>query len=371
MDFYVLFILFSLIFLSQISLWLLYRTSKSPKYCTQVSKNVPLVTILIPIYGESKSVIERTLESIRNQSYKNVSIYLLDDSELSIFDVPPEGCRIIRRDNRMGFKGGALKNAIGLIKSDYIYVCDSDTIHECDALQTAVDIAENTQCGFVQLPVKFYNKYVMFGIFATFWDSLYGEKVRLAMGRRGLSQCLGSGMLIRKSVLNPPEYFYDESLVEDSGMAARLHSQNIVCLYSERPPGVYGSSNVVSWNDSNAQVVRCSYGTMQNLFVMLKSSNFTFKQNYMDILTMTWPIESLIRIMFIVSCLLFQEYIWIGLYCLTHICLKSLLSPKYISLKYILLSPILEAFFVMPGQIQGLLEWCFKVDKAFNVTKKE
>ena len=89
-----------------------------------------LVSIIVPVYG-TEAYLPSCIESISNQTYKNLQIILIDDQS---FDKCPEICdRYAKADDRIlvihqenkgvsGARNTGLRNAVG----DYIIFVDSD-----------------------------------------------------------------------------------------------------------------------------------------------------------------------------------------------------------------------------------------------------
>ena len=96
-----------------------------PSPTMAVFDSAPFVTIQLPIYNE-KYVVERLLQNIARLQYPSdrLEIQVLDDSTdgsqettaAMVKDLQREGLNIshIRRDDRSGFKAGALKHGLDL-----------------------------------------------------------------------------------------------------------------------------------------------------------------------------------------------------------------------------------------------------------------
>src|SRR5215204_3514811 len=99
----------------------------------------PFISILIASYNES-IVIERLLSSISNLSYTHdrFETIIIDDSDNGTFDILKKwqkaipNLKVIHRQNRDGWKGGALNLGIDNLNknSDIILVVDADNILE-------------------------------------------------------------------------------------------------------------------------------------------------------------------------------------------------------------------------------------------------
>lgn len=95
-----------------------------------------LITVIVPIYNREKYVAE-TIESIINQTYKNLEIILVDDGSsdntLSIikhYERLDSRIKVFVQKN-MGICM-AVRNAFRISSGKYIARCDSDDINELD-----------------------------------------------------------------------------------------------------------------------------------------------------------------------------------------------------------------------------------------------
>lgn len=110
--------------------------------------NNTLISIIVPVYN-SERYLKDCLESIINQSYKNLEIILINDDSK---DKSGEICdKIADRDSRIRVfhknnEGVSVARNYGLGKSngEYIYFSDSDDILEKDLIYKLVEALEKT-----------------------------------------------------------------------------------------------------------------------------------------------------------------------------------------------------------------------------------
>ncbi len=133
----------------------------SPKFNLLDPREIPFVTIQLPIYNE-EYVMERLLENISKIEYpkSKLEIQVLDDStDTSVFDtaerikvLQDKGLDIthIRRENREGFKAGALKEGLEIAKGDFIAIFDADFLPDSDWLKKTVIYFKDEEIGVVQ-----------------------------------------------------------------------------------------------------------------------------------------------------------------------------------------------------------------------------
>ena len=116
----------------------------------------PLVTIVIPIYKVEK-FIERCLQSVANQSYKEIECILVNDftpdnsikiAEKFISENPDFNFTIIHQPKNLGLS--MARNAgMNEAKGKYIYFLDSDDEIAEFAIEHLVDLAEKTDAEMV------------------------------------------------------------------------------------------------------------------------------------------------------------------------------------------------------------------------------
>ena len=151
-------ILFSLGQLALLIIFLANRNKPNPKLRLD---NYPRITIQLPIYNE-RFVIERLLDAISNLNYpkEKFEIQVLDDSndvtsaivEHLAKKLRQSGLTIfhLKRENRIGFKAGALQNGLANAKGEYIAIFDADFIPDPDFLINTLPYFSNDSIGMVQ-----------------------------------------------------------------------------------------------------------------------------------------------------------------------------------------------------------------------------
>ncbi len=159
-------ILIFLYSLAQLNLLINYlsqrkRNEVAPKFNLLDPKEIPSVTIQLPIYNE-EYVVERLLDNIAKIEYpkSKLEIQVLDDStddsveetSARIKTLQESGLDIkhIRRTNRAGFKAGALKEGLKVAKGDFIAIFDADFLPDSDWLKKTVIYFKDEEIGVVQ-----------------------------------------------------------------------------------------------------------------------------------------------------------------------------------------------------------------------------
>ena len=152
--------------IAQLNLLFNYLSSKkkkddSPKFNLENSSEIPFVTIQLPVYNELY-VMDRLLKNIAKLEYPQdkLEIQVLDDStdesvsstSLLIKELQKTGLDIvhIQRENRVGFKAGALKEGLTISKGEYIAIFDADFLPKPSWLKETVPYFKDDKIGVVQ-----------------------------------------------------------------------------------------------------------------------------------------------------------------------------------------------------------------------------
>lgn len=127
----------------------------------EITDDYPFVSIQLPVYNE-KYVIERLVRNISEFDYPKdrFEIQILDDSDdetteiinsliVSMSDNDLDISHL-RRDNRIGYKAGALAEGLKSAKGDLIAIFDADFLPEKDFLKRTVVYFKDQEIGMVQ-----------------------------------------------------------------------------------------------------------------------------------------------------------------------------------------------------------------------------
>jgi cellulose synthase/poly-beta-1,6-N-acetylglucosamine synthase-like glycosyltransferase len=151
--------------LSQAWLAINYQRSKDKNVVAKPhavwSGALPKVLMQLPIYNE-RYVVERLLRAVALQDYPHdkLTIQLLDDSTDETTDIAARviaelvktGVNIqhIRRNDRSGFKAGALQAGLELDDSEFIAIFDADFIPQPDFIKRIIVYFSDPKVGMVQ-----------------------------------------------------------------------------------------------------------------------------------------------------------------------------------------------------------------------------
>ena len=142
---------------------LVYLYLKNKKKAQPLGRFEPLprVTVQLPVYNEMY-VVERLIDSVAKIDYPRelLEIQVLDDStdetqhiaekRVESFRKAGVDIRYIHRDNRVGFKAGALEEGLKVAKGEYIAIFDADFIPDPDFLNKTIHYFTDSKIGMVQ-----------------------------------------------------------------------------------------------------------------------------------------------------------------------------------------------------------------------------
>lgn len=145
---------------------LLYHYLKQTKAVTQphqkiAEKDLPFVTVQLPIFNEMY-VVERLIDNIVSFDYpkEKFEIQIIDDStdetiaisQRKVEEYRAKGfdIKLVQRDDRVGYKAGALKHATEVAKGDFLAIFDADFLPRKDFLKETIPYFNNEKVGVVQ-----------------------------------------------------------------------------------------------------------------------------------------------------------------------------------------------------------------------------
>jgi len=151
--------------------WVYVKSRKKKKEVSCFHDNFsPLVTVQLPIYNE-KYVVERLLDAVSKFDYpkEKLEIQVLDDSTdetTAIVLKKIESLRhlgldikLIHREDRSGFKAGALDAGCRLAKGELIAIFDADFLPPSDFIKKTIPYFESNEIGVVQTRWGHINKH--------------------------------------------------------------------------------------------------------------------------------------------------------------------------------------------------------------------
>ncbi len=129
--------------------YLYYKNRRKPLKAPGRFEDLPLVTVQLPMYNE-EHVARRIIEGACRIDYPKdkLQIQVLDDSndetckhaQATVAEARAKGFDIeyIHRDDRTGFKAGALEEGVKTAKGEFITIFDADFVPAVDILQRSI-----------------------------------------------------------------------------------------------------------------------------------------------------------------------------------------------------------------------------------------
>lgn len=197
------------------------------------------VAVLITTFNEGPGILEETIISAVTMDYPQKKVYIVDDStnedlRKGIQDLSQKyNCAYVHRDNRRGYKAGAINDLLKTLSEKYVAVFDADQKPVRDFLTRTIPfLEEDPELAFIQTP-QFYNNTenspVAFGAGhqqAVFYEYICeGKNVSDAM-----FSC-GSNVVYRADALHSIGGFDEKYVTEDFATALKLHLKHWKSLY--------------------------------------------------------------------------------------------------------------------------------------------
>lgn len=184
----------------------------------------PFLTIHVPIYNEPPNIVKKTLQAALNQDYPGeYEIIVADDStdekyssEIKKF-CKKHGIRHVFRNNRRGFKAGALNNILPMSKGEVIALLDADDVPEKTFLSSCVsNLYSDEKVAFVQTrnAERNYGVNSVTGIGRLVRDLFFGAIMK-SKDTRDLAIFCGSGGAIKKKILKEFGGWPENTVTED------------------------------------------------------------------------------------------------------------------------------------------------------------
>mgnify|MGYP003674267148 CR=1 FL=1 len=268
------------------------NTVIGPTFDLDNPAEVPYVTIQLPVFNEAY-VMERLLDNIVLLDYPHdkLEIQVLDDStdetvattKAHVEKLAATGIDIVHitRENRVGYKAGALKEGLIDAKGEFIAIFDADFLPQTDWLKKTVIHFKDPQIGVVQTRWGHLNRdySILTQIQAFALDAHFTLE---QVGRNSKGHFInfnGTAGIWRKETIIDAGNWEGDTLTEDLDLSYRAQLKNWKFKYLEDVTTPAELPIIIS--AARSQQFRWNKGGAENFRKMFKrvvsSSNIDFK----------------------------------------------------------------------------------------------
>ncbi len=225
---------FNALLLLLLAVW--HRHPRPPAQPYASESEWPTVSVQLPVFNE-RYVVERLIDAAAAMDYprSRLLIQVLDDStddtaaltKTSVARHRASGCPIeyIHRDERAGYKAGALEMGMAAAPGEFIVVFDADFIPPRDYLRRMIpEFRADPKLGVVQARWEHLNpeQNILTRVVALALD-LHFSVDQIARSRSGLTMNFnGSAGILRRACIEDAGGWQYDTLVEDTDLSYRL-----------------------------------------------------------------------------------------------------------------------------------------------------
>lgn len=251
------------------------RHERKRRQKVDLPKNLPMVTIQLPLYNE-KYVVKRLIDAVCKMDYPKdkLQVQVLDDSDDDTVDLIRsivdeyrfKGFDIVhvRRKDRTGYKAGALKEGIKHAKGEFVAIFDADFIPPLWFLKSAIGhFYADPKLGLVQCKWGHVNE--------NYSSLTEAQAVALDLHflieqkAKSLTHLYmnfnGTAGIWRTSCIEEAGGWHTSTLVEDLDLSYRVQMKGWRCLFLEDV--VVDAELPVQMNAAKRQQFRWAKGSIQ------------------------------------------------------------------------------------------------------------
>jgi len=240
----------------------------------RLNHTLPIVTIQLPLYNE-QYVAQRLIEAVTKIQYPRelLEIQVLDDSNDKTQKIAREAVayyhklgfdiHYLSRDERLGYKAGALQEGLNLAKGEYVAIFDADFVPPPDFLRKTIPFFKNDNIALVQTRWAYLNRTysILTEIQAIMLDGHFVMEHGARYGSGRFFNFNGTGGVWRKQSIEAAGGWEHDTLTEDLDLSyrAQLLGQNFIFLEDVTTP----SELPIEMNAFKTQQHRWAKGSIQ------------------------------------------------------------------------------------------------------------
>ncbi len=248
------------------------RAALPPKRFTEAE--LPLITVQLPLYNEA-TVTARLLEAASKFDYPKdrFEIQVLDDSsdetraiaQTKVAELRARGVDIhyVRRQNRHGYKAGALDFGLKTARGEYIAIFDADFVPQSSFLRDLIHHFAEAEVGMVQTRWGHMNRdaNLLTKVQALMLDGHHLVENTARFGSGCFFNFAGTGGMWRKTAIEAAGGWEHDTLTEDLDLSYRAQMAGYRFVY--RPDILTPSELPEDMSALRAQQHRWAKGTVQ------------------------------------------------------------------------------------------------------------
>ena len=241
---------------------------------------LPKVTVQLPIFNELY-VVERLIKAVSELDYprEKLEIQVLDDSTdetsaiagAQVAKLCAQGfnAKFIHRDNRVGFKAGALEEGLKVAEGEFIYILDADFVTPPGILRQTLDHFTDPKVGMVQTRWGHLNKdYSLLTRVQSMFIDAHFVLEQVARSRSGrFFNFNGTGGIWRRSAIENSGGWQHDTLTEDLDLSYRAQLNGWRFVYIDDV--VTPAELPVDMNGFKSQQHRWAKGSVQTFVKLL------------------------------------------------------------------------------------------------------
>ena len=237
-----------------------------------------LVSVIIPIYN-SENVIQKSLNSVFNQTYKNIEIILVDDcstdnSEKIIKEIMKKHNEIYYYKQEKNMGAGATRNkALELAKGQYVAFLDSDDIWYPEKVEKQLKLMKEKETILCYTAIE-----------------MIDENENLIKSKRKVKEKIDYKFLLKNTMIPTSSVIIDRNMAGDFRMHIRRGGQDYATWLKILKNG------------------KCAYG-INEVLVRYRVQNNSLSSNKLKSIKQIWEIQIEEGISKINIC--FNIFIWI------------------------------------------------------------
>ena len=225
-----------------------------------------LITIFVPVYNGEKYLLQ-TLTSIKQQTYTNIEVLLVDDSStdeslqiINKYAQEDKRFKVFVKENG-GMVASSLNFIMPKIRGDYFFYSSQDDIFSLDLIEKMVQTQNETIADCIVPNMEFYfenkpNNRKVIGLNGNLTIELTGKEACVS----SLNWTISGFMLIKSSLLKA-EFFPEDAFDSDEFVTRKLFLKSNKVVFSE---------GVFYYRQDNVKAITKTF-TKKNFFVLNSS----------------------------------------------------------------------------------------------------